>query len=100
MSWFQYSGFADEIDVRLENQITALQKFNIRNIELRSIDGKNITSHTLEEAKALKMRLNAGSVHVSAISKCGMSGVFQLPPHVMSSSLATFPHALKKAASE
>ena len=67
MSWFQYSGFADEIDVRLENQITALQKFNIRNIELRSIDGKNITSHTLEEAKALKMRLNAGSVHVSAI---------------------------------
>lgn len=67
MSWYQYSGFADEIDESLEKQIAGLQKLGIPNIEPRGVDGKNITAFTVEEAKELKKRLDAGGISVSAI---------------------------------
>ena len=46
MSNFILSAFADEIDPKLDKQIQVIQKHGIGYIELRSIEGKNVSEFT------------------------------------------------------
>ncbi len=64
---FILSGFADEAGNDLESQFAALKRNGMSYFEPRGIDGKNISDFTVDEAKALKEKLDANGVKVSSI---------------------------------
>ena len=57
---FQLAAFADEADGALAKQITAMKENGIDYLEIRGVDGKNISNLTNEEAKEIKKRLDDG----------------------------------------
>lgn len=61
------SCFADEIAASLDRQIEVLQELGIRYIELRSVDGINVSAFTPEYARTVKQKLDAAGIRVSAI---------------------------------
>jgi hypothetical protein len=61
------SGFADEIDPYLNNQMDVLDTLGIRYIEIRGADGKNISKVSLEEGKEMAARLAARGYKISSI---------------------------------
>ena len=67
MAKFILSAFADEASPLLDEQITALQEEGISLIELRGVDGKNVSNLTLEEAAAVKAKLDAAGIRLSAL---------------------------------
>jgi len=70
------SGFADEIDPDFDKQIEVLQECNMSYMELRAAYGRSISSYSLEEAKALKEKLDLAGIKVSAIgSPIGKIGI-------------------------
>src|SRR6202142_668000 len=64
---FKLSGFADEISPRLDEQIAELKKLGLKHLELRSIEGKNISEFTDDEAYDFKKAFDANGLKVSAI---------------------------------
>ena len=70
------SGFADEIDPSMDVQLALLDKLGVKYIEFRSGDGTGVADYTNEQAVALKARLDAAGVKVSAIgSPIGKIGI-------------------------
>lgn len=59
--------FSDEANPSLDGQIAALKRNNISYMEMRGVDGKNVTALTFEEAKAVKEKLDANGIQVWAI---------------------------------
>ena len=59
--------FSDEADASLEGQIAALKRNNIPYMEMRNVNGKNVTALTLEEAKEVKATLDANGIQVWSI---------------------------------
>lgn len=57
-------GFADEADPMLDGQIEALKGNGISLLEIRGVDGKSIVDVTVEEAKAIKAKLDANGIAV------------------------------------
>ena len=67
MAKFILSAFADEASPALDEQIKALQEEGVSLIELRGVDGKNVSALTLEEAAAVKAKLDAAGIRLSAL---------------------------------
>lgn len=67
MAHFILSAFADEASPMLDEQLQALQAEGITLIELRGVDGKNVSALTLEEAAAVKQKLDAAGIRLSAL---------------------------------
>jgi sugar phosphate isomerase/epimerase len=67
MSKFTLSAFADEIDPDLQIQMNVLEECSIKFIEMRSINGKNITEYTLDEVKEIKSQLDERGFRISAV---------------------------------
>jgi len=67
MSQFILSAFADEIDMDLKTQMDVLDSHGIKFIEMRGVNGRNISEYTAEEAKAIKKQLDDRGFKVSAI---------------------------------
>ena len=67
MAKFILSAFADEASPLLDEQIKALQEEGISLIELRGVDCKNVSALTLEEAAAVKQKLDAAGIRLSAL---------------------------------
>lgn len=67
MSKFILSGFADEIDPYLNRQMDVLDTLDIRYIEIRCADGKNISKVTEAEAEEMHSRLAARGYRISSI---------------------------------
>ncbi|MDA3846561.1 MAG: sugar phosphate isomerase/epimerase, partial [Vallitaleaceae bacterium] len=67
MSRFVLSGFADEIEADFITQLKGLKSLNIGYIEIRGVNGRNITDHSLEEIKVIKKQLQDFDIKVSAI---------------------------------
>ena len=61
------SAFADEYSGWFDKQIEGLKKFNIPYIEIRGIDGKNISLYTPEDAKVWKKAFDENGIKVWAI---------------------------------
>lgn len=53
-----FSAFADEIGPDLDLQMEVCQSVGVRNIDVRGIDGKNVSTFTTSEAKAYKKRMD------------------------------------------
>lgn len=67
MSNFILTGFADEIDPQMKEQYKLLSKLGVSNIELRGVNGKNVSELTEAEAVALKTELDDNGISISAI---------------------------------
>ena len=67
MAKFILSAFADEASPMLDEQIKALQEEGVSLIELRGVDGKNVSNLTLEEAATVKAKLDAVGIRLSAL---------------------------------
>ena len=52
------SAFADEIDMDLTTQMDVLDTHGIKHIEMRGVNGKNISEVTVEEAIEIKKQLD------------------------------------------
>ncbi|MBQ3084078.1 MAG: sugar phosphate isomerase/epimerase [Clostridia bacterium] len=61
------SAFADEYADSFAEQLQALKRFGIGYIELRHVDGKNISALNGEEFEQVKAMLDAAEIQVSAI---------------------------------
>lgn len=64
---YQITGFADEIDPSLDVQLAFLNRLGVDYMEIRGVDGKNVSELSLEEARAAQEKLQAAGVSVSAI---------------------------------
>jgi sugar phosphate isomerase/epimerase len=64
MSEWPVSAFADEAGGTADEQIEALKAAGLRHIDIRGIDGFNITTLPLEQAKATKTKLDAAGISV------------------------------------
>ncbi len=67
MAKFLFSAFADEASADILEQIAACKANGIDYIELRNVNGKNISDFTVEEAKELKKLLDDNGIKVSSI---------------------------------
>lgn len=67
MAKFLFSAFADEASADIYEQIEACKANGIDYIELRNVNGKNISNFTVEEAKDLKKILDDAGIKVSSI---------------------------------
>ena len=92
MAKFVLSAFADEASPMLDEQIQALKEEGISLIELRGVDGKNVSSLTIEEAQAVKTKLDAAGIRLSALgSPYGKASLGQ----TFDEHLASFKHGLE-----
>ncbi|MGM0126108.1 hypothetical protein IGI37_003509 [Enterococcus sp. AZ194] len=67
MNNFTITGFADEISPNFEEQVRVLKKNQISHIEIRGIDGKNVSDFTIEEAEMYKKKFDHAMIQVSSI---------------------------------
>ena len=76
MSKFVLSAFGDEIAAGLKTQLDVLEEHDIRYIELRGVDGRNLVDYSLEEAAGIKEILDKRRIGVSSIgSPVGKIGI-------------------------
>ena len=70
------SGFSDEICPEFREQLRCVKEWNVNYIEIRGVDGKNISSYTPEEAIKIKETLDEYGVKISSIgSPIGKIGI-------------------------
>ncbi len=67
MANFTLSAFADEINPALDIQMRVIKDCGIHHIEVRGIDGKNISTYTPDEAKQIKRQLDQNGVKISSV---------------------------------
>lgn len=64
---FQLSAFADESSDAFSGQIEAMRRNSIRYLEIRNLDGKNVTALTSAEARAITRQLDDNGLQVWSI---------------------------------
>lgn len=62
------SAFADEAYMDIDEQISFLRSLGLKWLEIRFVNGRNITSFTIEEAEVLKEKFEASGIGISAIA--------------------------------
>ena len=67
MADVKLSAFADEYATATDNQISGLGALGIKYIEVRNLDGKNISKMSADEVKAAKQKFDAAGIKVSAV---------------------------------
>ena len=67
MSKFVLTGFADEISANFSEQLAGLRSLGMSHIELRGLDGTNISDLTCEQAKEYRRMLDDAGISVSAL---------------------------------
>lgn len=67
MSNFILSAFSDEIDQDLSIQMSELKYHGINYIEMRGVNGKNISDYTTAEIKEVKNQLDQNGFKISAL---------------------------------
>lgn len=61
------SAFADEYSSAFDEQLNALNKFGINYVEIRGVDGKNVSELTKSQVQEVKTKLKARNIGVSSI---------------------------------
>ncbi|MCL2106978.1 MAG: sugar phosphate isomerase/epimerase [Oscillospiraceae bacterium] len=67
MLTFTLAAFADEADATIAGQVKALRAAGIRRLEIRGVDGTNISRLSIESAKRVKRQLDDAGISVWAI---------------------------------
>ena len=68
MKKFVLSAFADEASELLHEQIDAMQENGVEMLEIRGVNGRNISDMTKGEVKAAKYLLDNGGIKVWSIA--------------------------------
>lgn len=91
---FILSAFGDEIDMDLNRQMDVLEQHGISHIEMRGVNGKNLTEYTLDEVREIKKELDNRGFRISAVgSPIGKIKITEdFGPH-----LALFRHTVEIA---
>ncbi len=63
----ELSGFSDEISPDFDQQLKVISQLGMKYIEIRGVDGKNISELTPQEVEQVKAKLDAAGVQVSSI---------------------------------
>lgn len=91
---FRLAAFADEADNSLDGQISAMTENGIEYLEIRGVDGENISDITADKAREIRAKLDAAGISVWALGspfgKIGITDDFE--PH-----LEKFKHGLELA---
>ncbi len=94
MKPFRIAAFADEADAQIDGQIQAMRKNHVELLEVRNVDGTNVSKISLEKAKEVRKKLEANGLGVwsigSPIGKIKITDPFA--PH-----LDEFKHTLEIA---
>ena len=94
MEKFNIYAFADEADKSIDGQINAMLRNNLKGLEIRGVDGENISDISLDKAKEVKEKLDANGLITwsigSPIGKINITDDFA--PH-----LDKFKHTLEIA---
>src|SRR5215813_5443767 len=64
MSWI-FTGFADEAGDTADQQIAALKRAGMRFVDLRSIEGGNITVLPVDKATIIRKKFDAAGIRVN-----------------------------------
>ncbi len=73
---FRLAAFADEADGRIDGQIKAMSENGIEYLEIRGVDGENISDITKEKAKEVRKKLNDEGISVWSLgSPYGKIGI-------------------------
>ena len=73
---FKLAAFADEADGRLSEQIKAMTENGIDYLEIRGVDGENISELSLEKAKEVRRQLDDAGLGVWSLgSPYGKIGI-------------------------
>lgn len=76
MAKIKLCAFSDEAASSLDGQIEALKRNNIPYMEMRGVDGENVTKLTLEKAKEVRAKLDENGIRVWSIgSPIGKSDI-------------------------
>ena len=67
MTTFRLSAFADEAAVDFAGQLAELKKHGINLLEIRGVDGKNMSKLTDEEARAARQMMDDAGIGLSAL---------------------------------
>lgn len=91
---FTLAAFADEADGRISGQIEAMRRNGISYLEVRGVDGENISDITFQKAKELRRILDDSGISVWSLgSPYGKIGILDpFAPH-----LDKFKHGLELA---
>lgn len=92
MARFILSAFADEASPNFDEQLKVLKEEGISLIELRGVDGKNCSKLTLEEAEAVKAKLDAAGIGLSALGSPYGKAQIEVP---FDEHLELFKHGLE-----
>ena len=92
MARFVLSAFADEAAQNFDEQLHVLQAEGIELIELRGVDGKNCSNLTLDEADAIKAKLDNAGIRLSALGSPFGKAQLEIP---FEEHLALFRHGLE-----
>ena len=81
---FQIAAFADEAGSRMDEQIAAMQENGVTGLEIRGVDGENISNISNEKAKEVKKRLDDAGLAVWSLgSPYGKVGIEEdFGPHL------------------
>ncbi|MBQ8195468.1 MAG: TIM barrel protein, partial [Oscillospiraceae bacterium] len=78
---FRLAAFADEADGRISEQIKAMKDNGVDFLEIRGVDGQNISEITLQKAKEVRKQLDDAELGVwslgSPYGKTGMGDGFE-----------------------
>lgn len=81
---FRLAAFADEADGSLDGQISAMTENGVEYLEIRGVDGENISDITADRARDIRTRLDAAGISVwslgSPFGKIGITEDFE--PHL------------------
>lgn len=81
---FRLAAFADEADSSLDGQISAMTENGVEYLEIRGVDGENISDITADKARDIRARLDAAGISVwslgSPFGKIGITEDFE--PHL------------------
>ena len=56
--------FADEASSQIDNQIIAMQRNGLSGLEIRGVDGENVSSISLEKAKEVKKKMDDAGLRI------------------------------------
>lgn len=68
MDFFQWTGFTDEVSPQLDRQIAAAKSNGLSFIELRAVDGCNVSDLKPETARAIVEKLQDAGLSVSSLA--------------------------------
>lgn len=84
MTRWKLNAFADEASSMIDQQIAAMKRNGLHGLEIRSVDGENISSITMEKAREVRKKMDDADLHVwsvgSPIGKIEINDPFE--PHL------------------